>query len=504
MRREPGGRRATRRDASSRCRSSPLPIRRERSTAGRVRVWPAVAAALCAVALGGCALTREPARVPELPLPDAMPVVAGETVDLPDPWWSIFRDDTLDALIRATLASNTDALAAAARVAEARALAGIVSADRLPSLGIEAGASRGRDSRFVNPTVPAEGATYETYSVRGVVSYEVDLWGRYTHASTAARERLLATEFDRDALRLSLTGETARAYFALAAAIGQFEQARATLASREESLRIEKLRFEGGESDEITFRRVRAEAEQARALMREFELAAEQRQSVLGVLLGRPPRDLVGLRVLPKALPDQATVPLLPAGLPASVLTRRPDVRAAEARIRSAAGDVGAARAAMLPGISLTGTYGSASLELGDLFTNPADVWSVAGSLFQPIFQGGRLRSNVARTRAVQEQSRAGYARTVQTAFREVLDGLQGQASLRAAEEARAAQVAALRRASELAELRYAEGEIAYLELLDVRRGLFAAEIELIASRRAALANTVDLALALGGGPALP
>ncbi|HEX6571302.1 MAG TPA: efflux transporter outer membrane subunit [Steroidobacteraceae bacterium] len=463
-----------------------------------------VLAAAFAGVLGGCALTREPVNTPRPPLPDALPAVDGATVDLPGPWWAIFDDDTLDALVREALASNTDLQAAAARVAEARALAGIAGADRWPTLGVEAGASRSRESRLTNPPVSGDEATRTDYVVRGVVAYEVDLWGRYAHSSDAARERLLATEFDRDALRLSLTGETARAYFELAAAIGQYEQARATLASREESLRIEKLRFDGGESDELTVRRVEAEAAQARALMREFEFVVEQRQNVLGVLVGRAPRDLAGQRILPRALPVQTAVPLLPAGLPADVLARRPDIRAAEAQIAAAAGDVGAARAALLPGIRLTGSYGSASLELGDLFTNPADVWSVSGALLQPIFQGGRLRSNVARTRALQEQRRADYAGTVQRAFREVLDGLQGQDSLRAVESARATQVASLRRATDLAELRYAEGEIAYLELLDVRRGLFAAEIELISARRAALANTVDLALALGGGPPAP
>ena len=459
---------------------------------------------LCAVILSGCALTREPVDTPRLPLPDALPAVEGATADLPSPWWTLFADDTLDALIREALEYNVDLQAATARIAEARALAGIARADRLPGLDLEAGVTRGRESELANPGLPGANGTRTDYAVRGVVAYEVDLWGRYAHASEAARLRLFASEFERDGLRLSLTGETARAYFALAAAIGQFEQARATLGSREESLRIERLRFDGGESDELTFRRVEAEAEQARALMREFEFAVEQRQNVLGVLIGRTPRDLTGERILPRALPVQTAVPRLPAGLPADVLARRPDVRAAEAQIAAAAGDVGAARAALLPGISLTGAYGSASTELDDLFSNPADVWSVTGALLQPIFQGGRLRSNVARTRALQQQRRAEYAGTVQRAFREVLDGLQGQDSLRAVETARAAQVASLRRATELAELRYAEGEIAYLELLDVRRGLFAAEIELIAARRAALANTVDLALALGGGAAGP
>jgi multidrug efflux system outer membrane protein len=467
--------------------------------------WPGrVAVAVLVAALGGCALTREPIDTPKLALPDAMPAVEGATADLPDPWWALFGDETLDALIREALDYNADLQAAVARVAEARALAGIARAERLPSLDLEAGVTRGRDSQLASFGIPGADEIRTDHVVRGVVSYEVDLWGRFAHASTAARARLIASEFDRHALWLSLTGETARAYFDLAAAIGQYEQARATLASREESLRIERLRFEGGESDELTFRRVEAETEQARALMREFEFAVEQRQNVLGVLIGRAPRDLVGQRILPREMPAQSAVPLLPAGLPADVITRRPDVRAAEARIAAAAGDVGAARAALLPGISLTGAYGSASIELDDLFTKPAEVWSVTGALLQPIFQGGRLRSNLARTQALQEQRRAEYAGTVQRAFREVLDGLQGQQSLRAVEAARAKQVASLRRATGLAELRYAEGEIAYLELLDVRRGLFAAEIELIVARRAALANTVDLALALGGGPPLP
>ena len=192
-------------------------------------------------------------------------------------------------------------------------------------------------AKVASPTRRSSGdeATRTDYVVRGVVAYEVDLWGRYAHASDAARERLLATEFDRDALWLSLTGETARAYFALAAAIGQYEQARATLASREESLRIEKLRFDGGESDELTFRRVEAEAAQARALMREFEFAVEQRQNVLGVLLGRAPRDLAGQRILPRRAAGAdggAAAACRAARGRARATTRRPRRRSADRR----------------------------------------------------------------------------------------------------------------------------------------------------------------------------
>ena len=461
-------------------------------------------AAVMSLLVAGCAVTREPERKPDLPLPGAMPAVAGTTVDLPGPWWALFGDPTLDALIREALANNADAAIAAARVAEARAIARIARADQLPQLNLEAGAARGMGSQLTQPDLPADGATRNEFYARGVVSYELDLWGRYAHASDAARNRLLATEFDRDAFRLSLSGETARAYFALAAAIGQYEQARATLANREDSLRIEKLRFDGGESSEITYRRVEAEVETARAAMHLFELEIERRQNVMGLLLGRAPRDLVEQKLLPQALGSSTTVALLPEGMPSDVLTRRPDIRAAEAQLAAAAGDVSSARAALLPSISLTGALGSASLELGDLFTDPANVWSVAGGIMQPVFQGGRLRANVERERAVLDQRRAEYSRTVQNAFREVLDGLQGQTSLRSVAAARTAQVGALRRATDLAELQYKEGEIAYLELLDVRRSLFAAEIELIAAKREALSGTVDLALALGGGPAIP
>ncbi len=195
--------------------------------------------------------------------------------------------------------------------------------------------------------------------------------------------------------------------------------------------------------------------------MHVFELEVERRQNVLGLLLGRSPRDLVEQNLLPQPLGSSTTVALLPDGLPSDVLTRRPDIRAAEAQLAAAAGDVSSARAALLPSISLTGSLGSASLDLDDLFTDPADVWSVAGGLMQPVFQGGRLRANVERERAILDQRRAEYARTVQNAFREVLDGLQGQSSLRSVESAREAQVTALRRATDLAELHYNEGEIA-------------------------------------------
>ena len=190
----------------------------------------------------------------------------------------------------------------------------------------------------------------------------------------------------------------------------------------------------------------------------------------------------------------------LPAALPSSVLERRPDIGAAEAALNASAYDIGVARAQMFPSISLTGVFGSVSPELDNLFKPASEAWSASGGIFQPIFQGGRLRSNVKRSEAVREERKAQYAQTVRNAFREVLDGLQGQTLIAGVTAANADQVAALARATELAELRYDQGDIAYIDLLDVRRGLFQAQIDLVAAQRDALLNTVDLALAVGGG----
>jgi multidrug efflux system outer membrane protein len=348
-------------------------------------------------------------------------------------------------------------------------------------------------------TLPFPGArtTQTAYYVQGSVRYELDLWGRYAHASEAARARLLASELDQEAVRLSLSGEVARAWYALKAASEQLANARASLANREESLRIERIREEGGESDEFTLKRVQAEVAATRTAEQQFELEVVQRANALAVLLGRSPREMVDGRIVPSgALPDSA--PQLPAGLPSSVLEQRPDVRAAEASLEAAAADVGVARADLFPSISLTGLFGWASLELDDLFTAPAETWSAAAALAQPVFEGGRRLAGVDRAQALKQQRRAEYARTVQAAFGEVLDALQGQRSLGSIEESATERTAALSRATELAELRYREGEIAYLELLDVRRDLFQSEIDLVAARRDTLTNAVDLALALG------
>jgi multidrug efflux system outer membrane protein len=448
--------------------------------------------------LAGCIVTRVDPEKPELPLPQALPTQVQQTTQLPDPWWKLFEDATLDQLIDEALAHNPDVAIAAARVAEAQAGLRITNADRLPTINAQADATRSKDSALVNQ-VPGLDRHRTIYTVQGAVSFELDLWGRYQRASESVRAQLLNTEFGREATKLSLTGEVARGYFSLVAAAEQLARGRDTLATREESLRLEKLRFEAGESDEFTFKRAEADAAATRVSTRQLEREVMARTNALGLLLGRSPQDLVdrAISVQGVSLPAGAS---LPAELLSSVLERRPDIGAAEASLNASAADIGVARALLFPSISLTGALGSISPALDELFTEPTEAWSASGGLFQPLFQGGRLRANVSRAEAVREQRKSEYARTVQIAFREVLDGLQGQALIAGVRDANAEQVAALSRATELAELRYGQGDISYLELLDVRRGLFQAQIDLVSAERDTLLNTVDLALAVGGG----
>jgi outer membrane protein, multidrug efflux system len=478
-------------------RDDPTMTKQAQKIASRTALTVAIAATLAS--LGGCFVSKVDPQKPELPLPASLPAQSAQTTPLPNPWWTLFGDAKLNELIEEALKHNPDATIAAARVAEARSFLRISNADRLPTVNLEGNATRSKQSELNLQFPPGVDTHQTTYTVQGVVGYEVDLWGRYQRASESARALLLNSEYGREATKLSLTGEVARSYFILIAAAEQLARGRDTLASREESLKLERLRFDSGESDEFTYRRAEADAAATRVSMRQLEIQVVERTNALGVLLGRSPQSLVedAITLQGISLPGPA---MLPAALPSAVLEQRPDIGAAEAALDAAAADIGVARAQLFPSISITGALGSVSPELDDLFTGPAKAWTASGGILQPIFQGGRLRANVSRTEALREQRKAEYASTVQQAFREVLDALQSQALIVGVRDANDEQVAALSRATQLAELRYGQGDIGYLELLDVRRGLYQAQIDLVAAQRDALLNTVDLALAVGGG----
>lgn len=409
-------------------------------------------------------------------------------------WRDFFADPQLEALIARAIERNRDLAVAVARIEEARGLYRIQDADRLPTVGASAEAARSR-----GPSLTGAGTdTSNRYSVGvGVTSFELDFWGRVKNLSEAARSQYFATQQAERAFRLTLVRDVASTYFASHGAEEQIELAEATVTSRREGLRIAKLRLDAGVTSALDYRQSETLLTQAETQLASLKLAKAQADNFLAVLVGGPlPADLPA----PLSLAAQSSPPALSAGLPSDLLVARPDIVAAEEQLRAARANVGAARAAFFPSISLTGNVGFASSALDGLFTNNGLTWSFGPSITLPIFDFGRNRGNLTVAEARENIAVATYEKTVQSAFREVADALAGRRYLAEQVEAQERGTLATRRIADLARKRYREGVSTYLEVLDAERSLFAAEQALIELRRAQADNLVTLYVALGGG----
>jgi len=470
----------------------------------RRRPSPALLPAL--LLLAACA-SAPPASPPVLDgeIPEAWQAAGDEATAaaLPagQPWWTAFDDPELTALIDEALAHNHDLRAAAARVEAAAAQARIAGAALKPQLDGRVDASR-RQQVFVGLPIPGTGNVLSSRSSSvGLslnVSWEADLWGRLKAGRAAAASDLQAAAADLEGARLSLAAQTAKAYFALAEATRQVELAEATAASRRAATERAERRYRRGLLPALDVRLARAsEAQAASALA----LRRRQREGIerqLEVLLGRyPSGDLDRPGGALPALPGA-----VPAGLPAALVTRRPDLAAAERRMAAAGWRVAEARRALYPRLSLTAGGGTTSDDVRDLLDEDFSVWNVAGNLLRPIFQGGRLRAAVELAEAGRERRLAEYAAAALRAFAEVETALENERRLAAEEAALEKLVEESRGALRLAEERYFAGAAGggYLAILDSQRQLFAAESQLLAARRQRLDNRVDLYVALGGG----
>ncbi|MGE0127917.1 MAG: efflux transporter outer membrane subunit [Blastocatellales bacterium] len=413
-------------------------------------------------------------------------------------WSEVFNDPQLQTLIRAALERNYDLRLAVARISQAEASLGITRADQYPTFDTAGGITGRRPSTRGLTALPSgSGAQRAAGSLTfGLLSFEADLWGRLRRATEAARAELLATEEARRAVIVSLVGTVAAAYFDLRELDLELEIARRTLALRQESLRIIKLRKDAGIATRLELRQAEQLALTTAAAIPNLEQLIEQQENFINLLLGQNP----GPVARGKMLVEQETPAFVPPGLPSALLERRPDIRGAEQELIAANADIGVAKAAYFPQISLTGSAGGESAALVNLFSGPARIWSFVGQAAQPIFNAGRLKSRVKLAEAGRQFALTTYEQTIRTAFREVSDALIANTKVKEIRAQREALAATLRDRAHLSDLRYRGGVASYLDKLDAERDLFAAELDLARIRRDELLTVVQLYRALGGG----
>jgi multidrug efflux system outer membrane protein len=460
-----------------------------------------VTATLIAMLLAGCFTLGPDYRRQAIDTPDAWPTPT-TAASVPAEWWRGYQDPALDAMIQEALSHNADLRLAIARVDEARAGLGVARADQWPGVSANGSASRSRASEE-SALNPRQGADPIYNNVRATLdaSYEIDFWGKYRRATEGARAELLATQFNRDAVRLALIAEVSRGYFNLRSLDAQVAITKRTVSTRLDSLALQRQRFEAGVASELDLRQVEAEAAAAQALLPVLETQLARQETALSVLLGRSPRAIVGSAPERGAAIEALTVPpAVPAGLPSDLLEHRPDLRQAEQQLIAANARIGQAKAAYFPSISLTGLLGGESTKLADLFSAPARIWQVSGSAAQTVFDAGRTGSRVKAAKAREQQALAQYQSAIQNAFRDTLDALVAQRKARETLDAEQARVNALQSALSHARLRYENGVTSLLDVLDAERGLLAAELNRVEAQRAQLAATADLFKALGGG----
>jgi len=460
--------------------------------------WRRFIAPLLLLALGGCAAGPDYER-PELEVPETyiQPVEQGESF-ANTPWWELFQDEQLQALIRIALEENQDLGIAAARVEEFRAVLGVTRADQFPTVDITATGAQAEGSSNVFPGnlpgIPNEKA--ENYRLSADVFWELDLFGRLRRSTEAARAQLLATEEAQRSITISLVASVASSYMLLRDLDAQLEIARRTEHTRTDSLGIIQARFDKGTVPKLDVNQAEIELAVASAAVAAAERAVTQTENALAILLGRNP----GAVPRGQTLEQQTLPPGIPSGLPSELLQRRPDVLASEAELAAQTARIGVAQAARWPSLSLTGALGFESDDLSILTDSGSDFWNAGLGIVQPLFNAGRNRSRVEVEEARTEQALLAYEQTVQRAFREVEDALVAVRTYRTEHEARRRQVAAARSAATLSRARYDGGVSSYLEVLDTERSLFNAELTESQTLRLYINAIIELYKALGGG----
>lgn len=459
---------------------------------------PLLVALAAATALGGCALSPRYER-PALPVSPAWPVASGTTsadtgADLA--WREVFQDPRLQGVIALALEQNRDLRSTAADITRARAQYRIQQAELLPAINGGGALTRTHTPSSASQTGRSE--TTDQYSVSaGFSAYELDLFGRVRSLGAAALQSYFAAEENRRTVQISLIAETVSAYLTLAADQDLLKLTQDTLASRDSALGLARRRFDAGATSELDLRQAQTLAEQARSDAATAVAQVARDRNALRLLAGTE----IPAELLPQGgLTDVRILADIPPGLPADVLVRRPDVLAAEHLLQARNADIGAARAAFFPRISLTGSTGAISSELSGLFGAGTGTWTFAPQISLPIFAGGANIANLRATEASRDAAVADYEKTIQTAFREVADALAVRATIEDRVSAQDRLVDAAAATRRLTQARYDQGVDSYLSVLDAQRTLYAARQTQLSAQLARATNRVELYRALGGG----
>ncbi|MET0332901.1 MAG: efflux transporter outer membrane subunit [Rhizobacter sp.] len=446
------------------------------------------------LALAGCMSLAPRYERPAAPVAPAFTSTAttpaGAKAAADTDWQSFFVDERLKRLIDIAIKNNRDLRVAVLNIEAARANYGVRRADLYPTIGAGLTAQRGPSQTT---------GQLQTVFTAGLQlsAWELDLFGRIRSLGDAAAAQYLASEEGRKAAQISLVAAVANTYLNMLADEELLAITRDTLGTRDESFKLSKLRFDNGASSELDLRLAESLLEAGRVSLAAVTRQRALDENALVLLIGQPlPTDLPPAL----AISEQRLAADLPAGLPSEVLIRRPDVRQAEQQLIAANANIGAARAAFFPRISLTGSVGSASPELDGLFKSGTKAWSISGNLLQPIFDAGRNSSNLDLSKTNREIAVAQYEKSIQTAFREVQDALAGRDTLGEQARAQLAQANAEQTRFKLADLRYRNGASSYLDVLDAQRSLFTAQQAVIQVQAALVQNQVNLYKVLGGG----
>jgi NodT family efflux transporter outer membrane factor (OMF) lipoprotein len=429
------------------------------------------------------------------PLP---PAQAASLADLK--WFEVFKDKELQGLIRTALEKNYDLRDAVARIDVARAGLGITRSGQFPNVGAAGNIEINRLSRdgatALSPAVlPTQNRNFGTVTL-ALLSFEVDIWGRLRRATEAARATLLGAEENRKGVVTTLVGDVATAYLTLRELDDVLDISGRTLRTREESLELTRSRQQGGVATLLDLRQAEQLVDTAAQVIPAIEQAIGQTENQIRLLLGESPGQVPRGR----SLVDQGLAPEVPAGLPSELLQRRPDIRAAEQDLVAANAEIGVAKAAYFPQLSLSGFLGGQSTQLASLFSGPHGVWNLTPQLTQPIFTAGRIKSNVKLAEAERTRALVQYERVIQTAFTEVSNSLIAHQKVRESREKQEALVGTLRDRLRLAYVRYRGGVDTQLNALDADRDLFQAELVLAQIRLEESLTVVQLYKSLGGG----